>query len=60
MKEIYFSPLRMREAMRVRMIKKGRRGEKLFRSGTGHGKGGPKTFAGLSSSLGTERSLGVS
>ena len=46
--------------MAERMIKKGRRGEKLFLPRAGHGKGGPKTFAGLSSSLGTERSGGVS
>ena len=49
----------MKEAMAERMIKKGCGGEKLFHPGAGHGKGGPKTFAGLSSSLGTERSLGV-
>ena len=41
--------------MAERMIK--RNGEKLFHSGAGHGKGGTKTFAGLSSSLVTERSL---
>lgn len=45
----------MKEAMAERMIK--RNGEKLFHSGAGHGKGGTKTFAGLSSSLVTERSL---
>ena len=50
----------MKEAMAERMIKKGCGGEKLFRPGAGHGKGGTKTFAGLSSSLGTERSLAVS
>ena len=49
----------MKEAMAERMIKRND-GEKLFHPGAGHGKGGTKTFAGLSSSLETERSLGVS